>query len=99
MAYGGSVYILTNKHNTILYVGATTELKSRITQHLEKVYPKSFTAKYNLNKLVHMEHFGFIEEAIQREKYIKGKSRQWKVDLINQHNPNWDDLAPEVLSW
>ena len=46
-----------------------------------------------------MEHFGFIEEAIQREKYIKGKSRQWKIDLINQHNPNWDDLAPEVLSW
>lgn len=99
MAYGGSVYILTNKHNTTLYVGATSELQSRVIQHLEKVYPKSFTAKYNLNKLVHMEHFGFIEEAIQREKYIKGKSRQWKTDLISQHNPNWDDLAPDILKW
>lgn len=99
MAFGGSVYILTNRHNTTLYVGVTSELQPRIIQHLKKVYAKSFTAKYNLTKLVHMEHFGFIQEAIQREKYIKGKSRQWKIDLINQLNPNWDDLTPEVLSW
>lgn len=73
MAYGGSVYILTNKHNTTLYVGATSELQSRIIQHLEKVYPKSFTAKYNLNKLVHMEHFGFIEEAYSEGEIHQGK--------------------------
>ncbi len=99
MVRGGSVYILTNKNKTTLYVGVTSDLGSRMRQHLNKSFPKSFSARYNLTILLYMEHFSTIEEAIQREKYIKGKTRAWKNELINASNPKWVDLASEVLRW
>ena len=68
MTHGGTVYILTNKNHSTLYVGITSDIPSRLRDHLNKVYPKSFTARYNLNKLVYMKHFGDIESAIDREK-------------------------------
>jgi len=99
MPHGGTVYILANRHHTTLYVGVTSEIHYRLRQHLEKEDPKSFTARYNLNKLVYFEHLDHIESAIQREKFIKGKSRKWKVELIESKNSQWKDLGPEILEW
>ena len=67
-AKGGFIYIMTNKNNTTLYVGLTSEIKPRVIQHKEKHYPQSFTARYNLNKLVYFEFHELIETAIEREK-------------------------------
>ena len=99
MKKGGCIYIMTNKHHTTLYVGVTSELYYRMIQHKEKKYPKSFTAKYNLNELVYYEVFHSIEEAIAREKQIKGGSRADKDKLINTLNPDWKDLFEEISKW
>jgi len=88
----GCVYILTNFTNTVLYIGVTSDLISRIIEHKEKHYPSSFTAKYNCNKLVYYEQFFTIEEAIGREKQLKNWRREWKVNLINSINHEWKDL-------
>jgi putative endonuclease len=92
----GYVYILTNRKRTVLYTGVTSDLIRRVTQHREKKYPKSFTARYNVHILLHYEFFPYILEAIQREHYIKGKLRQYKVDLINSSNPQWRDLFEQA---
>jgi predicted GIY-YIG superfamily endonuclease len=63
------VYILTNKNNTVLYTGVTSSLSKRIMQHKEKFYPGSFTARYNISKLVYYEEFDYIVDAISREKF------------------------------
>ena len=89
------VYIITNTHHTVLYVGVTSNLRKRINQHKNKFYQKSFSAKYNVNKLVYAEPFDRILEAIKREKYLKGKSRQFKIDLVNSINPKWLELKIE----
>jgi len=99
MERGGAIYILTTKKNTALYVGVTSDLFSRITQHKEKKYPKSFTARYNISKLVYYEKFHSIVEAIAREKQLKAGSRQKKIDLINSINPDWNDLYGEISQW
>lgn len=99
MERGGTVYIITNKHHTVFYVGVTSELVYRIIEHRDKLYPKSFSAKYNVSKLVYYEHFASIQEAIEREKYLKGKVRKFKLDLIETMNPEWRDLAEDVLKW
>lgn len=80
---GGCIYLLTNKNNTTIYVGVTSDLRNRILENRQKKYPKSFSARYNLNKLVYYETFHSIEEAINREKQIKAGSRKTKEDLIN----------------
>jgi putative endonuclease len=90
---------MTNKHHTTLYIGVTADLFSRVVEHQEKSDPKSFTARYNLDKLVYYESFSTIEEAIDREKQLKGGSRQKKIDLINRTNPAWRDLWEVVKSW
>lgn len=92
MELGGCVYILTNYNNEVLYIGVTSELFFRIKEHKEKYYPSSFTAKYNCDKLVYYEQFISIEEAIVKEKQLKNWKRQWKINLINNFNPNWEDL-------
>ena len=74
----GYIYILTNKNNTTLYVGVTAYLKERIIQHKEKHYKTSFSARYNLNKLVYYETFQMIGDAIGREKQLKAGSRAKK---------------------
>ena len=99
MVRGGTVYIITNKNRTTLYVGVTSDLVSRIIEHKNKFYPKSFSARYNLNLLIYYENLGSIEEAIDREKYIKGKTRKWKEELIGIINPEWRDLSEEVMQW
>lgn len=92
-------YILTNDHNTVLYVGMTNDLPTRLWEHRTKQNSKSFTAKYNISKLVYYEGFELITEAIDREKFIKGKSRQWKIDLIKTMNPEWIDLTEKVTAF
>jgi putative endonuclease len=99
MKRGGAVYIMTNKVHTVLYTGITSDLKKRIYRHGVKWYPVSFAARYNLYKLVYFEGFQRIEDAIAREKQIKGKSRKKKNDLINAFNPGWINLYDEVMNW
>ena len=97
---GGIVYIITNKNNTVLYTGVTSDLQQRIMQHITKIFPLSFTAKYNCNKLVWYETHSQIEVAIHREKQIKAGSRAKKLELINSLNPAWKDLWEEdVKLW
>lgn len=92
MERGGCVYILTNFNNTVLYIGVTSDLYSRVTEHREKKYATSFTAKYNCNKLIYYEQFSTITEAIGREKQLKNWKREWKIELIENENYNWHDL-------
>ena len=96
MERGGCVYILTNFSHTVLYTGVTSELYFRIREHKDKLYPSSFTAKFNCNKLVYFEQFSTIEEAIGKEKQIKNWRRQWKINLINSVNPSWEDLFENI---
>ena len=69
---------MTNTFNTVLYIGVTSDLFSRVSEHKTKKYPKSFTAKYNCDKLVYYEMFSRIEEAIGKEKQLKRWNREWK---------------------
>lgn len=89
------IYIMTNQWNTTLYTGVTGDLKRRIFEHKEKL-TKGFTRKYNINKLVYYEVFDDIENAIRREKQIKGSSRKKKFELIESLNKEWQDLYDEV---
>ena len=99
MVKGGCIYIMTNGNNTTLYVSVTSDLVNRIYEHKNHKYPRSFTARYNLNKLVYYESLPTITEAIDREKQIKGGSRKKKMDLISSLNPDWIDLYPKILEW
>ena len=92
----GFIYIITNKNHTTLYIGVTSNLPGRIRQHKQKKYRNSFSARYNLEKLVYWEAFQEIGDAIGREKQLKGGSRQKKLDLINARNPDWLDLYDDV---
>ena len=96
MKYGGCVYIITNQYNRVLYTGVTAELRARIWEHKTKFYPESFTAKYNCNKIVWYEILPRIEEAIEREKQIKGGSWKDKEALIKSINPTWKDLWEDI---
>ena len=86
------VYIITNKANTVFYIGVTSDLQGRILQHKQKVY-QGFSAKYKCNKLVYFEEYQFIQDAIAREKQLKAGSRQNKINIIVKNNPAWDDLS------
>ena len=87
---------MCSMNNTTLYVGVTSTLGARITQHRENFYDNSFTSKYNCKKLVYYRKFDTILEAIDEEKRIKGGSRKNKEMLINGMNPKWDDLYEQV---
>ena len=86
------VYILTNKSNTVLYVGVTSDIQGRTWDHKNKTF-KGFSATYGCNKLVYYEEYQWIQDAIAREKLLKAGSRQKKVDLVNSVNPLWNDLS------
>ena len=88
------VYIMTNKRNTVFYIGITGDLESKVFQHKHKLI-KRFTSKYNINKLVYYEEFDNAYDAILREKQLKNWHRQWKLDLIKKHNPKFKDLSEE----
>ncbi len=86
-----AIYILTNKYNKVLYTGFTNDLYRRISEHKNKLV-KSFTSRYNVDKLVYYEIYADADSAIYRERQIKAGSRQKKIDLINSFNPEWKDL-------
>ena len=92
----GYVYILTNEKNGTLYVGVTSDLVKRIWQHKNK-FVEGFSQKYDLDKLVYYEVFDDIENAIEHEKKLKNWHRQWKINLINQKNPDWVDLYDDII--
>ena len=99
MEQGGCIYIMTNYHKTTLYIGVTSDLPVRVNEHKSKLHPFSFTAKYNLKYCIYYEAFSSIEEAIAREKQLKGWNRAKKESLINKLNPSWHDLYEEVRLW
>ncbi|MBU1037169.1 GIY-YIG nuclease family protein [Patescibacteria group bacterium] len=90
------VYIMTNYTNTVLYTGVTNNLLGRVIQHRAKIHEKSFTAKYNVKKLVYYERFDNPVDAITREKQIKGWLRSRKIVLIKSVNPKFKDLYNEI---
>jgi len=92
------VYINTNKWNSVLYTGVTNNLLNRNYQHKSQDNKMSFTAKYKVDKLVYYEVFNNINDAIAREKQIKGGPRKKKIDLIKIINPKWRDLGEELDS-
>jgi putative endonuclease len=89
------VYIMTNKHNTVLYTGVTNNLRRRVYEH-RTGRGGGFTSRYNVTKLAYYEACEDPQSAIAREKQIKGGSRQKKVNLIQATNPTWDDLYDQL---
>jgi len=90
------IYIMSNKKNGTLYVGVTSDIIKRIYEHKNSI-TDGFTKKYNLKKLVYYEIYDDITEAIKREKQLKNWQRDWKVELINKMNGDWDDLYDGIL--
>jgi len=90
------VYILASKRNGTLYTGVTSNLEKRILEHKAKAH-KGFTEKYDVDRLVWYEIGNDIRAAIELEKKIKNRSRQWKINLIEKTNPNWLDLSADIL--
>ena len=89
------VYILASKRHGTLYIGVTGDLTVRTYTHAENLVD-SFTKKYNVHRLVYFEVHEDIHEAILREKQIKKWRREWKINLIEKHNPEWLDLTYEI---
>ncbi len=92
------VYILTNKYKSVLYTGVTNDLSRRLDEHLNGIVTEkdSFTAKYKVHNLVYFERFQFINDAIKREKEIKGWTRIKKIKLISEFNPDWEFLNDKI---
>ncbi|MBI2315349.1 GIY-YIG nuclease family protein [Candidatus Daviesbacteria bacterium] len=90
------VYIATNPQNNVFYTGVTNNLIRRIYEHKQKLV-SGFTEKYNINKLVFYEVYEDINEAIRREKQIKGGSREKKLKLIEKTNSNYEDLYSSII--
>ena len=88
----GWLYIMTNRPNGTLYVGVTSDIRRRVSEHKVGMVD-GFTRKYGLHRLVYAEQHADVLSAIQREKNIKHWPRAWKVRLIGRDNPAWDDLA------
>jgi putative endonuclease len=88
-------YMTTNRKRGIIYTGMTNNIVHRMDQHRNKTF-KGFTSRYNLDKLVWYEEFEWVQDAIAREKQIKGWMRTKKITLIEKNNPNWDDLYDVV---
>lgn len=89
------VYLMTNTYNTVVYAGVTNDLIRRVYEHKQEI--TGFTAKYKLTKLVYFEAYNDVQEAIKREKQIKGGSRKKKIDLITKENSQFQDLYDEII--
>ena len=96
MAKGGWVYIMADRYRGTMYIGVTADLPGRVEQH-RTGRGSRFATRYNLSRLIHAEHYERIEEAIAREKALKHWLRAWKIELIEQANPNWDDRYDQLI--
>lgn len=90
------IYIMSNKPQGVIYIGVTDNLLERVKEHKLKIYPNSFTAKYNCDKLIYFEEWEDGFKATIREKQLKKWQREWKINLINDMNPAWMDIS---LNW
>ncbi len=90
------VYILASKRNGTLYIGVTSDILKRVYEHKNNVV-KGFTEKYDITLLVYYECYDDPQTAIHREKQLKKWERTWKLELIEEKNPNWDDLYDDLL--
>ncbi len=97
MAKQFHVYILASKRNGTLYIGVTSKLVQRVWQHKQGAVD-GFTKQYNVNRLVYFEAHDAAESAIVRERQIKKWRRSWKIDLIEENNPDWSDLYDVITS-
>ena len=88
------VYILSNKKNGTLYIGMTNDMERRAFEHKNQLV-EGFTKKYKLDKLVYFESYQYVNDAILREKRMKKWKRRWKINLIVEENPSWEDLAKD----
>jgi putative endonuclease len=93
----GYVYIMSNKRDGTLYIGVTSNLSRRVWQHREGLV-EGFTKRYGLKRLVYYESYDDIRNALQRERNLKHWPRAWKLALIQEMNPDWEDLY-ERLNW
>ena len=91
------VYILASRRNGTLYIGVTNDLCRRVAEHKKDVIA-GFTKNYQVHFLVYFETFGDIDNAIKREKQLKRWKRLWKLKLIDQFNPEWQDLYNDLTS-
>ncbi|MDP4000626.1 MAG: GIY-YIG nuclease family protein [bacterium] len=91
------VYILASKKDGIFYIGVTSDLIKRIYEHRNDII-MSFTKKYKIDKLVYFEQTNNVNAAITREKQLKNWHRQWKINLIEENNPDWTDLYSKILT-
>ena len=90
------IYILSNKTKGSIFIGVTNNLARRVNEHKQQSVD-GFTAKYKLTKLVYAEAFSSVNDAIAREKQLKNWRRQWKINLIESINPEWNDLFNSLL--
>lgn len=88
------IYILASQKNGTLYIGVTNDLERRVLEHKQKVN-EGFSSRYNINRLVYFESFQYINDAILREKRLKKWNRQWKINLIEEENKEWNDLSED----
>jgi putative endonuclease len=91
-----AVYIMASRRHGTLYIGVTSELPVRIAQHREETL-EGFTKRHSVKLLVWFEEHTDIASAIRREKAIKKYKREWKINLIERENPEWDDLFPRLF--
>jgi putative endonuclease len=89
------IYILASRIGGTLYIGVTSDLIKRVYEHRTSAVP-GFTSEHGVYRLVYFEQFSDIENAIKREKRLKKWNRAWKIRLIEEVNPNWDDLYPTL---
>ena len=87
-------YIVASKANGTLYIGMTSDIENRLAEHRDSDRP-GFTKRYGVNRLVWFEMFSTMDEAIAREKQLKRWRRQWKINLVEQTNRSWRDLAED----
>ena len=88
------IYILASQKNGTLYIGVTNDLERRVLEHKQK-RNEGFSSRYNVNMLVYFESFQYINDAILREKRLKKWNRQWKINLIEEENNDWNDLSED----
>lgn len=88
------IYILASQKNGTLYIGVTNDIERRVLEHKEKIN-EGFSSRYNINRLVYFESFQYINDAILREKRLKKWNRQWKINLIEEENKEWNDLSED----
>ncbi|MCB9046434.1 MAG: GIY-YIG nuclease family protein [Chitinophagales bacterium] len=99
MSKSGAVYIMSSVNRRAIYTGATSDLKGRVWEHKNRIYPNSFTARYSCVRLVYFELYDSIGAANDAERKIKGGSRAKKIALINGFNPEWKDLWNVIMNW